>query len=143
MIKFQEFHAKHFPDQPVPDVQATEPQGKQLKYVDDDEELGRYEDGVRRTLTDDQIAMFRHSEIQRLLAGRRRQKELDEERSKKQQYDNERLQNKQKIVDAGSRFESDAVVHHRFDVQELSYDENNKHQNSGQPQTFIWPKLGG
>ena len=127
----------------MPDVQATEPQSKQLKHVDNDEDLGRYEDGVRRTLTDDQIAMFRHSEIQRLLAERRRQKELEEERSKKQQYDNERLPNKQKIADAGSRFESDTVVHHRADVQELSYNENVGHHDLGQPQTFIWPKLGG
>ena len=127
----------------MPSVQTNEPQSEQPKHVDDDEDLGRYEDGVRRTLADDQIAMFRHSEIQRLLAERRRQKELEEERSKKQQYDNERLQNKQKIADAGSRFESDTVVHHRADVQELSYDENDKHQNSGQPQTFMWPKLGG
>lgn len=37
----------------------------------DDESLGYYEDGVKRTLTDEQIAMFRHSEIQALLRDRR------------------------------------------------------------------------
>ena len=33
--------------------------------------LGYYEDGVKRTLTDEQIAMFRHSEVQALLRDRR------------------------------------------------------------------------
>lgn len=36
-----------------------------------EQDLGYYEDGTKRTLTDDQIAMFRHSEIQRLLLERR------------------------------------------------------------------------
>jgi hypothetical protein len=31
---------------------------------DDDDGLGYYEDGVKRTLTDEQIAMFRHSELE-------------------------------------------------------------------------------
>ena len=143
MTKFQEFHAKHFPGQPVPVVQATERPSEQLKTVVDDEDLGRYEDGVRRILTDDQIAMFRHSEIQRLLAKRKRQKELEEERSKKQQYDKEGLQTKHKSADAGSRFESDAIVHNGSDVQELSYDEDDPRPRTSQPQTFMWPKLGG
>lgn len=46
------------------------------KYGDDD--LGYYPDGVKRTLTDDQIAMFRHSEIQTLLRERRRKRENSE-----------------------------------------------------------------
>jgi len=40
-------------------------------YEDDDDKLGWYHDGVKRTLTDEQVAMFRHSEIQRLLQQRR------------------------------------------------------------------------
>ncbi|THY65699.1 hypothetical protein D6C98_00025 [Aureobasidium pullulans] len=40
----------------------------------DDDGLGYYPDGVKRTLTDDQIAMFRHSEIQALLRERRRRR---------------------------------------------------------------------
>lgn len=39
--------------------------------ADHDDCLGYYEDGVKRTLTDEQIAMFRHSEIQALLRDRR------------------------------------------------------------------------
>ena len=42
---------------------------------DDDDGLGYYPDGVKRTLTDEQIAMFRHSEIQTLLRERRKARE--------------------------------------------------------------------
>jgi hypothetical protein len=37
---------------------------------DDDDGLGYYADGVKRTLTDEQIAIFRHSEIHSLLRAR-------------------------------------------------------------------------
>jgi hypothetical protein len=42
-------------------------------YEEDD--LGHYEDGVKRTLTDEQIEMFRHSELHEL---RRKMEKLDE-----------------------------------------------------------------
>ena len=41
----------------------------------EDDDLGYYPDGVKRTLTDDQIAMFRHSEIYTILRERQVQKE--------------------------------------------------------------------
>lgn len=47
-------------------------------YDEDDDGLGYYEDGVKRTLTDEQIALFRHSEIQRMLLERRRVREAEE-----------------------------------------------------------------
>lgn len=37
---------------------------------EDDDGLGFYPDGVKRTLTDEQIAMFRHSELQKLQRAR-------------------------------------------------------------------------
>ncbi|KAI8276645.1 hypothetical protein K4K59_009693 [Colletotrichum sp. SAR11_240] len=45
-------------------------------YEEEDDGLGYYPDGVKRTLTDEQIAMFRHSEIEAL----RKEKEKAEER---------------------------------------------------------------
>lgn len=52
---------------------GSPPQGDDITYYeeeyeeyDDDDGLGYYPDGVKRTLTDEQIAMFRHSEIQAL-----------------------------------------------------------------------------
>ena len=43
----------------------------------DEDDLGYYTDGMKRTLTDDQIAMFRHSEVQSLLRGQRNSKERE------------------------------------------------------------------
>lgn len=44
-------------------------------YLEDDDGLGYYPDGVKRTLTDEQIAMFRHSEIYSLF----RKKQIQDE----------------------------------------------------------------
>lgn len=46
-----------------------------MYYDEEDDGLGYYPDGTKRTLTDEQIAMFRHSEIQAILRQRRLQKE--------------------------------------------------------------------
>lgn len=35
-------------------------------WEEEDDDLGHYADGVKRTLTDEQIAIFRHSELQEL-----------------------------------------------------------------------------
>lgn len=43
-------------------------------YDEEDDGLGYYDDGVKRTLTDEQIAMFRHSELESL---RRAQESAD------------------------------------------------------------------
>jgi Protein of unknown function (DUF3807) len=45
---------------PGPEVEYDE-------YEDEDDGLGYYPDGVKRTLTDEQISIFRHSEIQALI----------------------------------------------------------------------------
>ncbi|KAL9121017.1 MAG: hypothetical protein Q9187_002431 [Circinaria calcarea] len=44
--------------------------------TEDDDGLGWYPDGVKRTLTDEQIAMFRHSEIQAILRAERHRREM-------------------------------------------------------------------
>ncbi|KAI9737659.1 MAG: hypothetical protein M1818_005663 [Claussenomyces sp. TS43310] len=45
----------------------------------DDDGLGYYDDGTKRTLTDEQVAMFRHSEIHALLKKRLRAEEAQTE----------------------------------------------------------------
>lgn len=47
-------------------------------YYEDEEDdgLGYYSDGVKRTLTDEQIAMFRHSELQALDRAREKAHEI-------------------------------------------------------------------
>ena len=56
------------------DSQSEEDRGEE-KYEEDDG-LGYYPDGVKRTLTDEQIEIFRHSELHAL----EREKEREEER---------------------------------------------------------------
>jgi hypothetical protein len=57
-----EFHSKHFGGAP-----PNKPTEESWEEEDDDDGLGYYDDGTKRTLTDEQIAMFRHSEIQDLI----------------------------------------------------------------------------
>jgi len=59
------FRAKHFSGQPRPDRLFVDPQEALSvePYVEDDDGLGCYPDGVKRTLTDEQIAIFRHREL--------------------------------------------------------------------------------
>ena len=54
----------------------TDPEASSELYADPDDNLGYYPDGVKRTLTDEQIAIFRHSEVYKLI----RQRELARER---------------------------------------------------------------
>lgn len=63
----------------MPDSSSTTEQKKEQEQEgddDQDQELGWYHDGVKRTLTDEQIAMFRHSEIHRLSQQRKLSAEL-------------------------------------------------------------------
>ncbi|KZZ91915.1 hypothetical protein AAP_03134 [Ascosphaera apis ARSEF 7405] len=65
----QNFHARHFPvykPEPCSFEAPTNHSNEEYQEVYDDG-LGYYADGVKRTLTDEQIHMFRHSEIQRAL----------------------------------------------------------------------------
>ena len=77
------FHAKHFPHAPAPThfVLGAEPIDGHYEYGDEDDGLGYYEDGVKRTLTDEQIALFRHTEIQTIIRERERERECRQERS--------------------------------------------------------------
>ncbi|KAF2146809.1 uncharacterized protein K452DRAFT_294343 [Aplosporella prunicola CBS 121167] len=78
------FQRKHFPTAPAPasfvpvqDEAEEYTYEEDWEYYEEDDGLGYYSDGVKRTLTDEQIAMFRHSEIQATLKERRRQAEDD------------------------------------------------------------------
>ncbi|PYH97788.1 hypothetical protein BO71DRAFT_406589 [Aspergillus ellipticus CBS 707.79] len=69
----QAFQAKHFPGSVQHPTYQEQPLEEKEYY--EEEDLGYYPDGVRRTLTDEQIRIFRHSEIHALL----REKQLREE----------------------------------------------------------------
>jgi hypothetical protein len=73
------FHAQHFPHVPEPEhiLHNIQPEAAE-EYYGEDDGLGYYPDGTKRTLTDEQIAMFRHTEIQTILRKRRLRKENGE-----------------------------------------------------------------
>jgi len=77
------FHAKHFPTAPFPAqfFYGTSETYEEIPVVDDadDDGLGYHEDGTKRTLTDEQIALFRHTEIQTILRERRLARERENE----------------------------------------------------------------
>ena len=68
------FHLKHFGTASKNLNQDSHPQA-QTKEVHQENDLGYYADGVKRTLTDEQIAMFRHGEIRKLLRERASQQQ--------------------------------------------------------------------
>ncbi|KAF2808643.1 uncharacterized protein BDZ99DRAFT_464488 [Mytilinidion resinicola] len=62
------FHSKHFPSAPLPAVFFhVDDTSVEAYEEEDDDGLGYYVDGVKRTLTDEQIAIFRHTEIQTII----------------------------------------------------------------------------
>ncbi|KAK5957414.1 hypothetical protein OHC33_001788 [Knufia fluminis] len=143
IINLQRFHQQHFSGQRVPNIQAETRSHSETLAEGQSGDLGYYEDGVRRTLTDEQIAMFRHSEIQRLLAERRRQRELREEQQEKEERLIELRKHRIQDNPSSTTFETDHSIHSRSNVAELSYDDNHvSRQNAKEPKTFHWPQLG-
>lgn len=79
------FHAAHFSPNSVDHFSlhflgpVEDEEAEQYEEEAEDDGLGYYEDGVKRTLTDQQIAIFRHSETQALLRKRRHATEAKEQ----------------------------------------------------------------
>ncbi|KAL2127214.1 hypothetical protein VTI74DRAFT_11084 [Chaetomium olivicolor] len=65
------FHA-HFvqPEHQLAEHHTYNAVGEEEYYEEEDDGLGYYPDGVKRTLTDEQIAIFRHSELEALRRAR-------------------------------------------------------------------------
>ncbi|KAL4802966.1 hypothetical protein BDV18DRAFT_145956 [Aspergillus unguis] len=97
----QHFQAKHFPSTRSPSQNLPQPQPPAQTHAthnatpavettpsidaladtysyEDEDDLGYYPDGVKRTLTDEQIRIFRHSEIHALLRERQIRQENEE-----------------------------------------------------------------
>lgn len=136
------FHAAHFPGQPIPDLATSQDhpaEESELRNIDDleNDDLGYYPDGVKRTLTDEQIKMFRHSEIQRLLSERRaaREKEDDVQKSKTAPT---------MARDPRKRRFYDEPAEENIRVDTLMYDDQPDTRST--PHTtekkFLWPVLG-
>ena len=71
------FQAAHFGAKHSEETTGESQFVKTGDAYDEGTDLGHYPDGAKRTLTDEQVAMFRHSEIQRLLRERRQQQEKE------------------------------------------------------------------
>jgi Protein of unknown function (DUF3807) len=76
------FHAGHFSADSTAHFaeQFLGPAEDEYEEYEEHDDLGYYEDGIKRTLTDEQIAIFRHSEIETLLRARRHAAEAKQER---------------------------------------------------------------
>lgn len=76
LLSFQDdlraFHLKHFPQAAEPEtfLHGVHADAAEEDYYDEEEDLGFYDDGVKRTLTDGTIALFRNTEIQEILRQR-------------------------------------------------------------------------
>ncbi|KAL1990196.1 hypothetical protein VTN49DRAFT_6035 [Thermomyces lanuginosus] len=82
------FQSKHFPLDPRPapvhygTAETAENDVEDYAYkIEEDDGLGYYPDGVKRTLTDEQIQIFRHSEIHALLREKQRKQEEEERKA--------------------------------------------------------------
>ena len=93
----------------------------------DEDGLGYYPDGVKRTLTDQQIAIFRHSEIQGLLRERRRKQQHEQEQEQEEErFDSARA----KVADDLSRNAKDDQRGDRTDAStdgEIVDDDNEEY----------------
>ena len=134
VAQLKDYHQRHFPGQPIPSIS---PSDKQQEEGEDDDGLGYYADGVKRTLTDDQIKMFRHSEIQRLLSKRRQARSHQEDEDKRERQ-------RQRKMHRAPHFDDPGKQNNRVDT--LSYDDEpsaETAQDVAQGRKFLWPKLGG
>ncbi|OAQ99697.1 hypothetical protein LLEC1_03522 [Akanthomyces lecanii] len=75
LLKSTGFHDAHFSSAVLssfqqefvsPNPQAAPYDDENGEYCEEEDNLGYYEDGVKRTLTDEQIEIFRHSELREL-----------------------------------------------------------------------------
>ncbi|KAF7911162.1 uncharacterized protein EAF01_002670 [Botrytis porri] len=85
------FHTSHLGDTSTEHFaqQFLGPVGDCYEEEIEEDGLGYYPDGVKRTLTDEQIAIFRHSEIQAILRKRRYAAESDETSNAQPQSESE------------------------------------------------------
>ena len=138
--RLHEFHAAHFPGQEVPKIDGANDALDNVpnQEVEDSDHLGYYEDGVRRTLTDEQIRMFRHSEIQRLLLARRQISKREEQEAPPESKKQQRI--------APQRHFDDDAVQQQEQIDTLMYDDegpNRSNTTTAVDKQFLWPKLGG
>ncbi|KAF3051565.1 hypothetical protein E8E11_010235 [Didymella keratinophila] len=103
----RDFHAKHFPHAPALEhiLRGVNIEPVEEYYEEEENALGYYEDGTPRTLTDEQIAMFRHSEIQAIIRKRRLKRDNG---NTSEQGDAEEGEVEDSVAESSSKVESPA-----------------------------------
>jgi hypothetical protein len=139
------FHRAQFPGSAVPESLLVQRQS--FEEVNEQEDnLGYYADGEKRTLTDEQVKVFRHSEIQRLLAERRHGPEPGAGAEPEQTQKAQRGKTATKPHNPTRPFRWDDEPEKNNDVNTLTYDEeptdtSAQKATGGEPK-FLWPTLG-
>lgn len=133
---FLKFHAAHFSSTSVDhfaeDFLGPVDDEEYAAEVEDDG-LGYYNDGVKRTLTDEQIAIFRHSEIQALLRARRHAEEAKED-----EYESPAIEDVESTMDRASPLQMDgspaiALLEEQEDLDDGEINEVTTPQSTNTP----------
>ncbi|KAF1932427.1 uncharacterized protein M421DRAFT_89712 [Didymella exigua CBS 183.55] len=103
----RDFHTTHFPHAPAPEhiLSSVDSEPAEECYEEEANALGCYEDSTPRTLTDEQIAMFRHSEIQAIIRKRRLKRENGNGPEEEEAEDGEA---EESVAEGSSKVESSA-----------------------------------
>jgi hypothetical protein len=101
-------------------------------YYEEDDGLGYYADGVTRTLTDEQIKIFRHSEIHALLRERQR---LREEQEEQEEQEDEAVDTTRAVAEPKSKTASDpnavtTAANRKFTEQDQNPVANGSHKRA-------------
>jgi len=146
MDQLKRFHALHFPKQAIPNLDGIprKPSQEEDSYKDPCRDqadgLGCYEDGVKRTLTEEQVQMFRHSEIQRLLNERRAARDKEEKLKRRP----ENRKQRGGAPPRGKRRFEDQPEQGHTNIDALMYDDEPSREEGvcSTAQRFLWPTLG-
>ncbi|KAL1879544.1 hypothetical protein Plec18167_004001 [Paecilomyces lecythidis] len=130
----QAFHTRHFPGQGHPNPPNFSHDQTQLVeseyYEEEDDFLGYYPDGVKRTLTNEQIRIFRHSEIHAIL----RERQLEEEQRIQEEED---AAADRVVEDSKMHVTSDVTAQQSTNSSQMSKDQNKDTSAQKKPRQSI------
>ncbi|KAJ5728170.1 hypothetical protein N7493_004500 [Penicillium malachiteum] len=134
----QAFHAKHFPANP-PHAVTSQPTEYEKTGEDD---LGYYPDGVKRTLTDEQIEIFRHSEIHALIRARELERDNAEYEARRDipEKSQEHPLTEEKVPHAASSRKAKRSAEH-MDGTALNYEGNDQKLEAQTPSGLYSRKI--
>ncbi|MDI1488224.1 MAG: hypothetical protein OHK93_007498 [Ramalina farinacea] len=131
----------HFPTSPVNDTNIPHHAEDTVANNDDEDDLGFYQDGKKRTLTDEQVAMFRHSEIYGIVRARQVRRENEEYDSEpvvsstagSSSRDSTRAKEEEINVNAGSRDDATRQAPSRNKRRKMNRQRNTQREGGDVP----------